>query len=228
VSGDEALTHCLRNRYFYEKINSALQRNEIEVLINFGCGFSMYPYLLSEGLIHIEIDKPDVISHKQEKINSYLSDYKLPNRNVHYLSTDFSLNYELQLGHEIRTITEDRSTFILLEGVLFFLNQKETIRLFDFFSKIQNPNDFIGSVSYNESIRESKVFNRLVSFFKNEVASSDHFDYQILPDEFYENMDNYNLIDHQDYYNLINQYASEQSFQDEVLNEQLYLLKKRS
>ncbi len=71
VSKDEPFTHCLRNRHFYETIRKLIASNEIEVLINFGCGFSMYPYLFDKELIHVEIDQKDVIHHKKMKLKDW-------------------------------------------------------------------------------------------------------------------------------------------------------------
>ena len=70
VSSEETYTHCLRNRYFLEVIRNLVQRQEIQVLINFGSGFSMYPFLLNEILIHIEIDKPEIVDFKRDKIKT--------------------------------------------------------------------------------------------------------------------------------------------------------------
>lgn len=62
VSKYEPLAHCLRNRFFLDKIKILHTKKDIEILINFGCGFSMYPFLLPKNLLHIEIDMPNSIS----------------------------------------------------------------------------------------------------------------------------------------------------------------------
>ena len=67
VSSEETYTHCLRNRYFLDRIKDLVQNQEIEVLINFGSGFSMYPFLLNEKLINIEVDKPEIIDWSQKR-----------------------------------------------------------------------------------------------------------------------------------------------------------------
>jgi len=70
VSIEEPFVHCLRNRFFYETIKELLEKEEIEVLINFGCGFSMYPFLLDEKLINIEIDQKSLIAYKKVKFKN--------------------------------------------------------------------------------------------------------------------------------------------------------------
>jgi O-methyltransferase involved in polyketide biosynthesis len=225
VSHEEDFTHSLRNRFFFEKIKEANQKHGIEVLINFGSGFSMYPYLLNEDMIHIEIDKPDIIAYKKDRIENFLNDYKLPNRNVHYISTDFSTNYENELLSKIDDIKGNKTSFILLEGVLFFLSRNETTRLFNLFSKIQKKNDMIGSVSYNDTIEDTIVFQKLIQYFKQQVVLNNQFEYQTLNDSFYQNLNDYSVIDHQDYYSTKLTFAPEKELIDDMLNENLYILK---
>ncbi len=226
VSSEEAFTHSLRNRYFLEKIKESVQNNKIDLLINFGSGFSMYPYFLNENLTHIEIDKPDIIAYKKDRISDFLADYKLPKREVHYISSDFSKDYEMPLLYEINKIKANRSSFILIEGVLFFLNRKETLRLFDLFSKIQKKNDLVGSVSFQDQMEETETFKKLIKFFKEQVVLSDHFEYQTINDGFYNGLKNYTLVDQQDYFSIKAKYAPEKSFTEEILNENLYILTK--
>ena len=120
VSSEETYTHCLRNRYFLDKIKDLVQNQEIEVLINFGSGFSMYPFLLNENLINIEIDKPEIVDYKKDKIKKWQKENILPKRNIHFIGVDFSENYKKDLLSKINSITANKSSFILVEGVLFF------------------------------------------------------------------------------------------------------------
>ena len=89
VCSEEVSAHCLRNRFFLEEIEWL----QPEVLINFGSGFSMYPFLLSDDIIHIEIDKEEVVSYKEEKIKAFQKEGKLPERNIHFIGVDFSQDY---------------------------------------------------------------------------------------------------------------------------------------
>ena len=66
VSSEETYTHCLRNRFFLETIKDLAASKQIEVLINFGSGFSMYPFLLDESLIpvsytHLTLPTSDLV-----------------------------------------------------------------------------------------------------------------------------------------------------------------------
>lgn len=226
ISKEEPFVHCLRNRFFYEAIKQRMDQNEIEILINFGAGFSMYPFLFDADLEHIEIDQPTVIAHKKEKIKEWTAEGKLPQRKIHFIPTDFNENYESELRSKIASIKGNKRSFILLEGVLFFLNRDNTIRLFNLFEKIQGSGEFVGSVSFRKSAEETVVFKKLIQFFEKKVVMNQHFEYQTIEDDFYENVNGYNLIEHQDYISLASEYVERELEENEILNEHLYILRK--
>jgi O-methyltransferase involved in polyketide biosynthesis len=228
VSPDEPFTHCLRNRFFYETIQQLVQNNEIEVLINFGCGFSMYPYLFDSNLMHIEIDQQDVIEYKKAAVDELQNAGKLPKRNIHYISKDFNLEKQ-ELVDEIKSITQGRTSFVLLEGVIFFLNQKITEELFDLIAQIQTPRSYFGSVSFLDRIEETPCFQRLIAFAEQELILEGKFEYHTLPTSFYTSLPAYDLVAHEDYVSLSKQYSPANAIKDgdEILNEQLYLLQRK-
>ena len=228
VSKDEAFTHCLRNRYFYEEIKKLSGNDEIEMLINFGCGFSMYPFLLNENLIHIEIDKSEIIEFKKEKITKWQEANELPKREIHYISTDFSQENEKDLLSEINSIKKEKKSFILIEGILYFLSKNDTNRLFELFRKIQKKGEFIGTVSFEDSILETPVFKRLMKFQNKKVVVNQRADNHTINGEFYDHLRDYKLMDHQDYFRLSEKYTPQSPLKnrDEILNENMYLLKK--
>jgi O-methyltransferase involved in polyketide biosynthesis len=228
VSKEEAFTNCLRNRYLYDEIKKLSENDEIEMLINFGCGFSMYPFLLNENLIHIEIDKPEIIDFKREKISKWQEANELPKRKIHYISTDFSQENEKNLLSEINSIKKEKKSFILIEGVLFFLSKNDTDRLFELFRKIQTKGEFIGTVSFEDSILETPVFKRLMNFQNKKVVVNSRADNHTITGDFYNHLRDYKLMDHQDYFSLSEKYTPKNALKnrDKILNENMYLLKK--
>ena len=228
VSDYEPFAHCLRNRFFFEILNNLVTKNKIEILINFGCGFSMYPFLLPKKLVHIEIDKSNVIDYKKGKIQSFQSNGFIPLREVHYIAADFNRDGEAELLSEIKKIKNGRPSFILIEGVLFFISGGDSKRLFSLFDKIQGTNEFIGSVSFRKSLEETEVFKKMIRFIEGNLDKNAQFGYQTVDDDFYQNLEHYSLIDHQDTLKLSETYAPDKSIiTDEVLNEHMYVLKKQ-
>lgn len=229
VSSEETFTHCLRNRYFLDKIREVIKTNNIEVVINFGCGLSMYPFLLDEKLINIEIDKPEIIEYKKSKVDMWQTAGALPKRNIHFIGVDFSKDYKQKLLTKINSLKNNKPCFILIEGVLFFLNKEETNKLFDFFNLIQNQGDLIGSASFQESLKETLAFKKLLIFFGGNVSKTSESDYQTIQDEYYRKRKEYKLIDHQDYFSLSKKYGHKIELKKNlILNENFYLLEKSS
>lgn len=227
VSSEETFTHCLRNRYFLDQINTAVIQHDVKVLINFGCGFSMYPFLLGDKVINVEIDKPEIIEYKKTKIEEWQSNGILPKRNIHFIGVDFSENYEQNLRFQINAIKDHQKCFILIEGVLFFLDREQTDNLFHFFDSIQNSGDYIGSASFQESLKNTIAFKKLMTFFGKKVLKTNEIDYQTIEDEFYHNQKGYLLTDHQDYFSISKSYKHKIQLERElILNENFYIIKK--
>tara|TARA_R110000751_G_scaffold2235_2_gene11868 strand:+ start:1586 stop:2470 length:885 start_codon:yes stop_codon:yes gene_type:complete len=227
VSSEETFTHCLRNRYFLDKIKENIIKNGIEVLINFGAGFSMYPFLLDQKIIHIEIDKPEIVAHKKYKIEQWQNEDLLPKRNIQFVGVDFSKEFKEGLLATIESVKGKKKCFILIEGVLFFLDREETDSLFQLFNLIQDTGDIIGSASFQDNLKQTLAFKRLLNFFGEKVSKTRASDYQTIQDSYYREISGYSLVDHQDYFSLSKTYSHE-ILQDRelILNENFYLLQK--
>lgn len=97
----------MRNRYFLDTLKGLIQKQEIEVLINFGSGFSMYPFLLDENILHIEIDQPEIVDYKKRQLQEWQIKNILPKRNIHFIGVDFSINYQQELYTKIQSVKGD-------------------------------------------------------------------------------------------------------------------------
>ena len=227
VSQEEVKTHCIRNRYFLETLKNLCSNNKVEVLINFGSGFSMYPFLLDSSLAHIEIDKPAIVNYKQDQLTKWMHSGELPKREISFIGIDFTQDYTNKLWKDLKEIKGTKKSLILIEGVLFFLKESETIKLFDFFESIQDQGEYIGSVSYRHNIKQSKVFNRLLDFFNNRLEKTTEADFLTLEDRFYKENTAYKLVEVEDYFSYSKKINNQiQGATEKILNEHFYVLQK--
>lgn len=227
VSTYEDYAHCLRNRYFHDTLKELISKESIEVLINFGCGFSMYPFLLDASLHYIEIDTPDVIAYKKEKTEAWKKEGFLPDRNITFLEADFNAPSLQDLYKQLEEIKSGQRSFILLEGVLFFLGKNDTTKLFDLFNRLQGPEEFMASVSFQPELEKQVVFKKLIDFVEGNLEKNQQFDYQTVSDSFYKSIEGYTLTDHQHTLSLSTRYVPEKKLPvKEILNEHMYLLQK--
>ncbi|MEC8683736.1 MAG: hypothetical protein VXX80_08655 [Bacteroidota bacterium] len=99
--------------------------------------------------------------------------------------------------------------------------------MFNFFDTIQKSDDYIGSASFQETIKDTKAFQNLLDFFNKKVSKTTESDYQTIENQYYQSKENYKLIDHQDYFSLSKKYENNINQSKElILNENFYLLKK--
>ncbi len=227
VSIHEGTAHCLRNRYFLDFLKLCIERREIDTLVNFGCGFSMYPFLLDPSLLYVEIDTTNVILHKEEMLSQWKREGVLPARDIRFISANFNDPSLDDLYSALRPLVGGRKCFFLLEGVLFFLGHQDTLNLFDLFRRLQGSEDMVGSVSFTPALEEKGVFHKLIEFVEGNLEKNQQFQYQTLTDDFYRNLPSYTLVDHQNTLTLAQRYLPGVCLpEEEVLNEQMYLLRK--
>ena len=228
ISEHEPLLHSLRNRFFLEEMTAFFERYPNATLLNFGAGFSMYQFVLPETVLTIEIDKEDIVNYKKEKVTAWMKDGTLPKRKINYLSMDFNTIAVNKIVHELTKSLTDAPTFILLEGVLFFLNSKTTNELFQLFGAIQKSGDLLGSVSYDPQVQTTDVYQKLLAYFDKNNDTNDTFAHQTLPVSFYQNLKEYTLLKKTDEFEAARVYAVNYTLpkKTEVLNESFYILKK--
>lgn len=227
VSSEEINTHCVRNRFFLDKVKQLCKENDVKILINFGAGFSMYPFLLDASIEHIEIDKPEIVDFKNFQLNKWINAGKLPKRIIDFIGVDFSTDYEEGLLTKIQALKQHKKSFILVEGVLFFLSNNETNKLFNFFEKLQNEGDYIGSVSYQHDIKESKAFNKLLNFFNSRISKTSKDNYLTIDNSYYTQQPKYKVLMHEDYFSFSKKIANKVKLEaTDILNENFYLLQK--
>jgi O-methyltransferase involved in polyketide biosynthesis len=226
VSDWEPLLHCLRNRYFYEALQNFKNEHPEGVIVNMGAGFSMYPYLFDSDTMAVDIDQADIIDYKEKKLSLWVQEGILPERNIQYVTADFRAGDQRYLISTLSSLIDGRPSFIILEGVLYFLSEEVTNKLFDVMSLIQQKGSLLGCVSFLPEAMDTEVQVRLNDFFDKYNLAGDSFSHQMLSNESYHNRKGYQLIEHQDYVTLGKKYAPDLATysKSEILNENMYLL----
>ncbi len=229
VSNKEPFLHCLRNRYFLDKITHFFGQHPDGVLVNWGSGFSMYPFLIADVIKCVDIDQEDIINYKSNLLKDWISEGRIPFRNVDYIKADFRQNDLSVLVKNIKSIIKNHPCFFILEGVLYFLSPEVTERVFLAMKEIQKSGDLLGCVSFLPEAADTPVLKKLNAFFDKNNFTDDSFSHQLLPNEFYLKRIGYNLLDHQDYCSLSRQYKPEMSISDKfsILNENMYILERQ-
>ncbi|MFC5044510.1 class I SAM-dependent methyltransferase [Aquimarina hainanensis] len=229
ISSKEAILHAIRNRFFLEELTAFFKHHPTGTLINFGAGFSMYQFILPAHIHTIEIDKQPIIEYKKSQIGQWIKDGTLPPRVIDYHAVDFATNTTKEIVAKIAPYIQHTPTFVLLEGVLFFLDTTTTNKLFEVFSLLQKPGDQIGSVSYQPEVASTEVYNRLLHYFDRNNQTNELFAHQTIPSSFYHSINGYTVEKEIDEFTLAATYAPEENIliKEAILNESLYILKRR-
>ena len=87
VGESEDIAHCLRHRFFLERLREFHIQATNGVFINIGAGFTNYPYLINTPIASCEVDNPNLIKSKQQRIQKLQSSQQLPEREILSLCT---------------------------------------------------------------------------------------------------------------------------------------------
>lgn len=228
VSEHEPQTHCLRNRFFLDRIARFTSDNPNGTLVNIGAGYSLYPYLLPEGPRFCDVDMEQVLAAKSKDLANWEADGMVPPRSIHYLPAELeSASGRARLEEQLSEWMADAPSFFLIEGVLFFLSESTIRAVFEMFFRLQKPGDQLGTVSFLPEIRETLIYQRLQQMMKKRFHRLDTQKNE-LPTRFYEELQGYRLLTHSDYCTFSQQIIPERAFTnpEAILNEHLYLLER--
>ena len=113
----------LRNRFFLEKLKLFINESSHPIFVNIGAGFSSYPFLVSKDCEFIEVDLPNIINYKQEKIKQFIKKGDISNKDITFLSADICNKFDLmRLKEHLINSIKNNPSFILLEGITYFIN----------------------------------------------------------------------------------------------------------
>ena len=166
----------------------------------------------------------DVVAFKKEAIARFTADGSLPSRKVRWINTDITRQEDQA---RLKTLLNDYKGYrkvIMIEGVFFFLNQRQINSVIEFCREILNTGDILLAESFEEHIKKTAVFNRLKTYFEKELHSDGTT--TTLPRSFYEELPGFNLKRRNSTLELARELelVPEDMQESEVLNEYCYFL----
>ncbi len=241
VGSTEILVHALRHRFFLECLTQFLANSPNGVFINIGAGFTNYPYLISSKVPCCEIDTEVNIRFKQQKLAEFELQGELPHRLIKFVPVNDLNNLaeisNLELG--LREWIGDRASFVLFEGVFFYLNIAAFEGVFFYLNiaaithfykmlaSLQHQGDIVASTSFRPEECNKLMFQRLIEYCQTDYKMR-NFTPTIITTSFYSQQLGYSLITHQNYYNLCENFALAEKLAnpEDVLEEDCYVLER--
>ena len=163
------LVVSLRNRWFLERLRERITKPN-QVFVNLGAGLSSYPYVLDTACQCIEVDMPEIVAYKRERMRKLYDAGKLPRRSVEYVGLDFTSPSDLrQLRRLLCESLAGKESFVAMEGLIYYLDEPSMLRLFTMLADCMEPGSFVGLSFWEPSLRDNSVFNRQTDYFQNEL-----------------------------------------------------------
>jgi O-methyltransferase involved in polyketide biosynthesis len=161
----------VRTNYFLQILQHQLEEKRDLVFINLGSGFTSYQYLVTQDIYTIEVDVADIINEKKSRANKLIKEKILPKRETQYLTCDFNdTEQRIKLYKKIiKELDNSKNTFVLMEGLLYYLPKETTKKLLHNNSVIQSENSQTAFDYWKPSITKSIYYQGMLNFYKDEM-----------------------------------------------------------
>lgn len=188
---------ALRNQLFLQAMGTFTQAYPDSVLVNLGAGFTSYPFLLDPAN-WIEVDLPKVISFKQEKVARMIAEGRLPKRSIEFLSFDLDRIDSIELLPDtLSPRLEDRPSFILLEGLSYYLSPHSLDCLFSVIRQLQVKNSVLALDYWPSRLAQTPALQDMFSFFDKQFGCESQ-EYNFIETSRFESLEGYEVIQRTD------------------------------
>jgi O-methyltransferase involved in polyketide biosynthesis len=162
----DAIELGARNRFFLESLAAFTDSVADPVFVNVGAGFTSYPFLLERPCTCIEIDYEHVVAVKRRKIEAWRREEILPARNIEFMAADLARDEDLRrLEEQLASRFAGSPSFILMEGLTYYLAPAGMETLLEIFRKLQTTGSLLAFDFWTPDTREHPTFDRLRRFF---------------------------------------------------------------
>lgn len=197
----------VRNRFFLECLETALTRDPQTVFVNFGAGFTSYPFLTVRPCECIEVDFAHVCDFKQRKITEWRRAGVIPERDVEFIAADLGDEADVErLGDVLSRSLSDRHSVATLEGISYYLDMDSLVGLFAMLRALQRPGSVISLDFWTPDDASGPVHTRLKQFFSKRFGI-EKASYNIFDIDFLRSVDGYEVSEVTDVQELERVYA---------------------
>ena len=182
---------AIRNRFFLEQADRFFADEPQGVFVNVAAGFTSYPYLFKNPVEAVEIDLPGVVDFKKKKLQAFQKGNLLPKRKVDYFSVDLNCAQDRQvLESDLKSRINDRPSFILLEGITYYLLKDSFLEILKLACRLQTPGSRLAMDFWIPEVTTNVVFNKFCDFLERRCGHPKR-GYNLLAPSFFKDLDGY-------------------------------------
>ena len=197
----------VRNRFFLERLEAELEKDPTTVFINFGAGFTSYPFLTERPCECIEVDFEHVCDFKQRKITEWQSKGILPARDVEFIAADLGDGVDVErLRNVLSRRLCDKRSVAAFEGITYYLGMGTLLSLFAMLRTLQRTGSIITLDFWTPDDANRPMHARLKRFF-NERFGYEETRYNIFDVDVLRSVDGYEVSEVTDVQELERVYA---------------------
>jgi len=155
---------------------------------------------------------------------------RLPDRPVEFLSADLKNKKDLEkLAKALGSAVGDSPSFVIMEGLTYYLDRGFLNRLFGMISQVQTSGSMLAFDFWKPGVDEHPVFRRLKEFF-SERFGREEIEYNLFDIDFIQSIRNYEMIELTDIQELERIFAQTDQLSnfEEILPEYYALLKRNA
>lgn len=195
VYRNDDLVVAIRNRYFLDRLNAFVSTFKSPIFINIGAGFTSYPFLIQQPCGYIEVDYEHIIHFKRDKIAKWQQEGILPIRRVEYFAADLNQRLDRErLKSQLARWINNNLSFILLEGISYYLNSLIFTELLEACSVLQLPGSIVGFDFWKPDIQTHPVFMHLQKYVAEKFGYKET-EYNLFDSDFIQSIEGYQLVE---------------------------------
>ncbi|MCX6663991.1 MAG: class I SAM-dependent methyltransferase [Euryarchaeota archaeon] len=225
----DAVELGLRNRFFLDTLRLFVRSAKNPVFVNMGAGFTSYPFLVEEPCHYIEVDLEYVIDFKRKQIETWIKNGRMPKRTIDFIPADLcSAGDRKRLQTRFISALADAPSFILLEGITYYLDEAVLHALFEMCAVIQRPGSVLAFDYWDPMIAENPVFLRFKKFCAERFGHKETH-YTLFNEEFIHEIQGYTPVEQTDIQKLEQRYTDSDLLKNsfEILPENYVVLQRK-
>jgi O-methyltransferase involved in polyketide biosynthesis len=188
------LNVSLRTRFYLEILKKFIHENKNPVFIDIAAGFDNFPFLVIDKCKFVELDLPHILEYKKNKLYHWMEENKIPKRKIEYIHVDLmDTSCHQQMKHELKQIIGKNISFIIMQGITYYLNAHIMSQIISILEDVQIPGSLLAIDFWKPASMELEVIRNIKKFL-DERFGYEGKELNLLEEEYFKSFNGFELI----------------------------------